>query len=572
MVRKTGKHNNHFFRHEKGVIRKSWKKRIKVALVYPNTYRAGMSSLGFQTVYRLLNSFEHVLCERAFWPSRRDSVQSRIQTIESGRNITEFDMIAFSVSFENDYLNIVKIIQKTGLPLHAVERKAPHPVLIAGGVACFLNPEPAAPFIDCFILGEAEEILPKFIKLFQPSDEKTAFLKKIAGNLPGIYVPSFYSPSYNNDGRIKSFKPANRMPKKIKCLKAKGPLGNPAHTTVLSSETAFPDTFLIETSRGCTHGCRFCSAGYVYRPQRHVSPPLLEECLGKGAEMTERAGLIGATISDLPYIENLCELAIQKDMRVSFSSLRADSLSPGFISALRKSGTKTATIAPDAGSERMRNIINKGITEDHILNAVETLVAGGIPNLKLYFMIGLPEESLDDVEAIVMLCKKIKKIFLKASRAKKRIGGITVNVNPFVPKPFTPFQWVLMNHPRTIKKKINHIRKGLKKVPNLRVHGGNPRSAYIQALISRGDRRISEVLSLAADNMGNWTKTLKNAPVDTDFFALRERKFDEHLPWDFIDNGINKSFLIKEYKKAKKGKPSAPCLVNSCGQCGACDN
>ena len=250
--------------------------------------------------------------------------------------------------------------------------------------------------------------------------------------------------------------------------------------------------------------------------------------------MTDEIGLVGAAVSDLPDINKLCNQKFEKEIRISFSSLRADALSPELLSVLKKSKVKTATIAPDAGSERMRKIINKGITEEDILNAAETLVAEGIPNLKLYFMVGLPLETMDDVEAIVTLCKQIKHKFLKSSRARKRIGEITVSLNSFVPKPFTPFQWVAMDDIRSLKNKIKLIKQGLKRVANVRVHADIPQWAYIQALLSRGDRKVAKILSLANKNQGNWPKTFKASPINPDFYVLRERSVDELLPWDFL--------------------------------------
>ncbi|MFC1816666.1 radical SAM protein [Thermodesulfobacteriota bacterium] len=266
----------------------------------------------------------------------------------------------------------------------------------------------------------------------------------------------------------------------------------------------------------------------------------------------------------------LCAQISHKDISISFSSLRADALSTELVSVLKQSNVKTATIAPDAGSERMRNVINKSITEEDILNATEALVSGGIPNLKLYFMIGLPTETPDDVEAIVSLCKKIKHRFLTSSRARKRIGEITVSLNSFVPKPFTPFQWVAMEEVSTLKKKIKQVRNGLKRVANVRLHADIPRWAYLQALFSRGDRKVAGILSLSHRTHGNWAKTFKESALNPAFYVYRERSLDELLPWDFIDHGINKSYLNREYKRALMGKTSPPCPMEACDVCGVC--
>ncbi len=564
---KKDKKPKDFSRSETGAVRKQWRGHIRVALVYPNTYEVGMSNLGFQTVYDILNGLDHLLCERAFLP---ESNTDPVKTIESSRRLADFDIIAFSVSFENDFSNILSILERAGLPLKAIERGTPHPLLMAGGVACFINPEPVSQYIDCFIMGEAEGTIESFFDYFEPETEKREVLQKIAKYVPGIYVPAFYETSYNKDGTLRSFYPIIDVPEKIKRTYCEDISRKCTCSKIISEETTFDRTFLIEVSRGCPHGCRFCSAGYIYRPPRFRNISSLIKCLDHGIAETNKIGFIGAAVSDFPDITELCNTAQAKGAKISFSSLRADALSKELVAALKKSGVKTATIAPDAGSQRMRDVINKGINEDQILAAAETIVEGGIPNIKLYFMIGLPSETMDDIEAISILCRQIKKNFLASSRKKKRIGQITVSVNPFVPKPFTPFQWVAMDGLSSLKNKILHIKDGLKKEANVRIDAESPKRSYIQALISRGDRRVAGILSHANSNEGNWTKAFKSWPLNSDFYVYRERPFGEILPWDFIDHGIKKSFLIKEYKKALLQKASPPCPMSSCRKCGVC--
>ena len=573
MAWKTDKFHKRFAESEIGTIRKSWKGRVKVALVYPNTYHVGMSNLGFQTVYDLLNKIEHVVCERGFLPTDKRQDAGRITTIESGSPISAFDVIAFSVSFENDFPNLLTILEKAELPLRSSNREIPHPLIIAGGVAFFLNPEPVAPFIDCFLIGEAEAIVPRFFDTDLPdllNRDRTACLKTLARNVPGTYVPEFYNATYHSDGTFRSVEPLLDVPVKIERRFLKDLSRTPTCSAVLTPDTTFDRTFLIEVGRGCAHGCRFCSTGFVYRPPRFRPVSLLKTCMQQGISMTNQIGLVGASVSDHPEINTLCNQKFEKNIRISFSSFRADALSPELLSVLRESKVKTATIAPDAGSQRLRNIINKGITEEHILSAAETLVAEGIPNLKLYFMVGLPLETMDDIDAIVTLCKQIKHKFLKSSRVRKRIGEITVSLSSFVPKPFTPFQWVAMDDMGSLKQKIKIVKQGLKRVANVRVHADVPRWAYIQALLSRGDRKVARILSLAHKNQGNWPKTFRASPVNPDFYVLRERSLDEEFPWDFIDHGINKSFLKQEYKRALQGKTSPPCPMESCTVCGVC--
>jgi radical SAM superfamily enzyme YgiQ (UPF0313 family) len=535
--------------HEIGVIRKDWRGRIRVALVYPNRYAVGMSNLGFQTVYALMNDIDDVVCERAFLP---ENDTDEIRTIETKSRLSDVDLIAFSVSFEQDYLNILSILEKAKIPLRSCERDESHPMVIAGGVACFSNPEPIAPFMDCILIGEAEAMpLPYFFDLFaQYQEDRGKCLEMMAQEISGVYVPAF-------------------APHQVRRAYLKDISQHSTSTVVLSKDTAFDNTFLIEVSRGCPHGCRFCSAGYIYRPPRFRTADHIIEAMEIGDSVTDRIGLVGAAVSDLPNIEMLCDYATEKHIRLSFSSLRADALSPELVGVLNSSRVKTATIAPEAGSERMRKVINKGITEEHILSGAEILVSNDIPNLKLYFMIGLPTETDGDILEMVDLCKKIKAQFLAASRVKGHIGEITVSINSFVPKPFTPFQWAAMDDAVVLKKKINMIRNGLKGVANLKIQADDPKHAIVQALLSRGDRNTADMLLQAHRNKGNWSKTLKEM---SSYPKTGELSYDEILPWEFIDHGIDKSFLLREYERAKAGKSSPACSMkfDSCKLCGIC--
>ncbi|MBI5063668.1 MAG: radical SAM protein, partial [Desulfatitalea sp.] len=342
--------------------------------------------------------------------------------------------------------------------------------------------------------------------------------------------------------------------------------------TVVTPETSFEDAYLIEVSRGCPHGCRFCAAGYIYRPPRFRPLPALLRAMQQGADLSRKVGLMGAAVSDLPDLKALCDLGRQLELQLSFSSLRADALDDDLIAALKSGRLKTATIAPEAGSERLRKVINKGLDEAAILGAAERLVAGGIPNLKLYFMVGLPTETDADVDELVALVKRIKDRFLRSSRARGRMGDITVSLNSFVPKPFTPFQWAAMDEATLLKQKIKRVKEGLRKTANVRVHADVPRWAYIQAFLSRGDRRCGQLLLDAHHNEGNWPRTFKSSALNPDFYIHRQRQREELLPWDFIDHGLDKGFLWREYERALQAKQTPPCPADpdNCRLCGVC--
>jgi len=571
MVRNRNRTKNEKTASEVGTVWKRWEGNIRVALAYPNSYHVGMSNLGFHAVYQRLNDIDGVLCERVFTPDETDRSETGVVSLESQRPLADFDVLAFSVSFENDYPNILTILESAGLPLRSMERSKSDPLVIAGGVACMLNPEPIAAFVDCFLIGEAEPLLHPFFREFDPETDRWAWLKQAARRLDGLYVPRFYKPSYRTDGTLSSFRPVEDVPEKIQKVIQPDLTPSPACSGILTYDTTFSQTYLIESGRGCPHGCRFCAAGFIFRPPRFLPAFQIENRIRSGAALTSKIGLVGAAVSDHPEIGTICEAISGSGIRLGFSSLRADGIGPELLSALKASGIKTATIAPDSGSERMRRVINKGITETQILDAAQQLVENGIPNLRLYFMVGLPTETPEDIDAIPSLCKRIKHRFLKSSRGQKRIGEITVSLSSFVPKPSTPFQWAAMDETEALKGKVKRIKTGLKGVANVRVNADIPRWAFIQGIFSRGDRKASRLLMLAHRNKGNWPQTLKASPINPDFYVFRERTFDELLPWDFIDHGITKKFLIREYRRALAAEPSDVCRVGSCRVCGVCD-
>ncbi len=546
---------------EQGAIVKRGKGLVKAALVYPNTYKAGMSSLGFQTVYRLANQMETIACERVFLPAHGQKNQP-IKSLETGLILDKFDIILFSISFENDFIHMVHLLEQAGIPLRSSDRTLCHPLVVAGGVACFLNPEPIAPFMDLFLLGEAECLVEIFFEKFKTATTRERFLSAIETQLPGAYVPSRHRPVLYADT------PPQVPLVKIKVQTLESLDRIKTCSSLMTSHTAFKDTFLIEILKGCPHGCRFCTAGFIYRPPRIYPRETLFQAIDEARKLTDKIGLVSSAILDHPEIREICQYARDQGLNLSFSSLRADKLSTGIIQILSDSGVKTATLAPEAGSERMRNIINKQITQQDILEGVKQLVGQGIINLKLYFMMGLPFETDLDVEAIVCLTQQIKAVFLQASQARKKIGTITLSINPFIPKPFTPFQWSAMASESLLKHRMDIIRQGLKKTANVKVNFESLRETKHQALLSLGDQNTAELIEQAARQ--GWTRTMKLNQAHCDTVIYQEKSFSPPLPWDILEHQVSRNFLLKEFKRAEQEKKSAACPMKACRLCRVC--
>ncbi len=567
---------------EKGTIFKNWSGRFRVALAFPNRYAVGMSNLGFQSVYAGLNSHDGVLCERVFYPEHEDIQGLRnedcgLLSVESQTPVHQFHLLAFSVSFENDIPNVLQMLQMASMPAKAEERDSRYPLVAAGGVAVFLNPEPLAPYMDFILVGEAEALLPQLWDHMKgmatrPFD-RSPFLGHLARSTPGIYVPSLYGVSYEKGGQLAAMEPlpGSGVPERVVHQKADFSVSSPCRTVITTPNAEFKSVNLLEIGRGCGRGCRFCAAGFVYRPMRTHSARSLLASVQNHLARIPRVGLVSAAVSDHPEISDLCRNLLDLGGALSFSSLRADGLTPELVSALKSSEHSSVAIAPEAGSQRLRQVINKNLRLEEILSAVDLLTEKDILHLKLYFMIGLPTETRDDLQAMVDMAKSVKHRVLQISRGKKRLGDITLSVNSFVPKPFTPFQWFPFAGVRELKDRARWIRKALQKVANVRVHFDLPKWAYVQALLARGDRRVSPILDKVALEGWSWAKAMKQTPVNADFWVMRERERDELFPWEIIDHGIKREYLWEEYQKALAGKETAPCDVESgCTRCGAC--
>ncbi|MBT3257788.1 MAG: radical SAM protein [Deltaproteobacteria bacterium] len=568
---------------EKGAIRKNWGGKMPVALAFPNQYRLGMSNLGLQIVYRLLNERTDVVAERFFLPEGREMAlylrgEGPLVSLESQTPLTKFDLAAFSISFENDYPNVLQMLKMGKVPLLSEERGEKDPFVMAGGVASFLNPEPLAPFMDFFLLGEAEQNLHPFVDAFLEFGRNTVkrrdVLLHLARNVAGLYAPSLYDVAYKKNGTLKHFFPSVKdVPEKVKALHApKGGFtdkGMPL-SCITTPDTEFGSKVLVEVSRGCGHACRFCAAGYVYRPPRVYGESNLKEGVNAALKRCPQVGLVSPAVSDVPGIEALMGMIHHDGGRFSVSSLRAENLTRSLLKHLKESGQKTIAIAPEAGSQRLRNIINKHLTEEQILSAARMISGVSNFSIRLYFLMGLPTESSRDVNEITELVKKIKHQMVKESAARGKIGRIKLSVNCFIPKPFTPFQWFPMEEVGSLKKNQQQLKKSLVKSGGIMVNSDVPKWAYIQALLSLGDRRVSTILQSAHKLNGNWKKAMQLSQINPDFFVHRPKNLDELLPWDFIDHGITKKHLETEYHLALEGRLSDICRVGECVRCGVC--
>ncbi len=567
---------------EKGTRIKNWGVKVRIALAFPNRYAVGMSNLGFQFVYDALNRFDSIVCERVFYPEPEDLAIIRkypgnLLTVESQKPLNDFHLVAFSIPYENDYTNAIEMLALAGIPPRTEDRNAGSPFVAGGGVALFLNPEPMAPFLDFIFAGEAEALLPEYVEFLTEFERSRAprseLLMELGRNVSGIYVPSLYVPSFNSEGTLDAVLPAagSGLPEKVSYRRADLARSAPCKTAVLTPNTEFSNVLLLEIGRGCGRGCRFCAAGFVYRPVRYHGAESLLNAAGEVLTDTSRVGLVSAAVSDHPEINYLCDSLLQQGGSLSFSSLRADSLTPEILSSLESSRHQAVAIAPEAGSERLRRVINKNLTEEEIFRAAELLALKGILNIKLYFMIGLPTERPDDLQAIVDLTKGIRHHVVSATRGKTRLATITLSVSSFVPKPFTPFQWSPFAGVRELKEKAKWIQKSLQRVSNVRVHFDMPKWAYVQALLSRGDRRVSMFLSKVALEGISWNQAMRNAPHNPDFWVVRQRQKEEVFPWEVIDHGIERGYLWEEYMRALQEKNSPECMPDSnCRRCGVC--
>jgi radical SAM superfamily enzyme YgiQ (UPF0313 family) len=571
---------------EYGTIRKRWKDGLPVALLFPNTYPLAASNLGFQLVYYELNRHESIICERFVYPSRKEPFRS----LESNRPLDDFPLVFASISFEQDYQRLIAMLLAGSIePLEAQRPRlvSPgNPLLIFGGVALMINPEPLAPFADCMVIGEAEAVLPDLIVSIEGSLQQKADRNEIAARLAGVdgcYIPSLYSMRYDDEGRLQECTVAKGAPSRIRRM-IKADMKEAAHSRLLSPEAEL-SMFMTELGRGCSRGCRFCAAGFVYRPPRLWDGEVVLNALDRLPAFKDQVGLLGMEMADPEVLDQISSYLEEQGCALSFSSLRADRISDRLLSLLAVSGLKSVAIAPDGASERLRRVINKGLTEKDLIAAACGLVGIGIVHIKLYLMVGLPTETMKDLDEFVELLEKIRQAVLPIGRKRGQVAQFTLSVNSFVPKPWTPFQYhnfggqdknlaykdrLSKGAVIALKEKIKYLRKKTAGIPNLQMQTDAPDRVLEQAVLARGDRRLAMVLLDLAQGRYRFKQAMKHRGLSSWEYAVRPRDLQEPFGWDLIDHGIQKSYLQQEYERAYRELPTAACDTACCRRCGVC--
>jgi radical SAM superfamily enzyme YgiQ (UPF0313 family) len=546
---------------EEGVAHKDWGGRVRIALVYPNTYAVGMSNLGFQTIYAHLNALPQVVCERVFFPDAEDlDEHARTATpplsLESQRPLADFDLIGFSITYEGDYINTVRLLRMAGIPVRAADRGPGDPVIMMGGVCAFSNPEPVALFMDAIVVGEGEEVVGEIVQAWTASGaaddggRRHRFIDRLKP-LAGIYVPGAYRAAYGPEGHLEGTAPIEPdVPAVVAKRRLRDVNRFETRSSLKTPKAEYGHMELLEVGKGCGRGCRFCLEGQVYRPVRHRTVDSLRESVARIAKESKRVGLVGACVSDYPWIGELMQVLEENGVEVSISSLRADSLTEQLVASLQRGGHRTLTMAPEAGTERLRGVIRKVISDAQLYEACDLLRRYGIPNLKCYFMIGLPTETAEDVAAIPDLAARLLERLQVRGPDGHPFGKLTLSISSFVPKPWTPFQWACFDDARALEAKLDAIKRAARRLDTIRVVHENPREAALQALLARGDRRVADFIERAAGLDGDWRRALREWDGEAAFYTRRVRDVTEILPWDHFDVGVKKAGLRREWERA----------------------
>ncbi|ACQ51912.1 TIGR03960 family B12-binding radical SAM protein [Clostridium botulinum] len=566
---------------------------IRYAFCFPDVYEVGMSHLGMKILYYILNERKDTFCERVFapWPDMEKIMREEnipLYGLESKDPIKDFDFIGFTLQYEMSYTNILNMLDLAGVTIKASERGEEEPIVMCGG-PCAYNPEPLYNIADMFVLGEGEELNTKILDLYKKykgKGKKKEFLRE-ASKIRGVYIPSLYEVTYKKDNTIKEFKPLyDDVPKKVKKV-----IVNSINDVVYPDKFVVPytdivhDRIVLETFRGCTRGCRFCQAGMIYRPVREKKTERLLELSDKLIKNTgyDEVTLSSLSICDYSDIQNLVFSMVERHKEgkvgVTLPSLRIDSFSVDLIKEIQKVRKTGLTFAPEAGSQRMRDVINKGVTEENLMTSVKSAFEAGWSTIKLYFMLGLPYETLEDVIGIAELGQKVVQKYYEVPKEVRKKGlKVTVSTSIFVPKPFTPFQWEPQDTMEDVRKKIEAVRGAIKS-KQITYNWHESLVSYMEAIFARGDRRICDVLIKAFEkgarfdgwnqyfDFNIWKEALEESNVDGDFYAYRQREYDEILPWDFVDTGVSKEFLMRENERAKKAEITPDCR-QGCKNCG----
>ncbi len=520
-------------------------------------------------MYRLFNDQEDVVCERVFLPPKQELAElvaskTPLVTLESQSMVNEFDAIAFSVSFEWDYVNVLTLLRLAGIPCYAADRNTRHPLVVIGGAVTFVNPEPLAPFADVIAAGEGEVLVPALGRAFFQASDRRDLLGLLARER-GFYIPSFYEPQYAADGTLSGYQalpgilPGTGAPVPVRkaALKTTEAIDPPA-TGIFTPDTEFGSRFLVEVVRGCANLCRFCWAGYNYLPVRAFPTERILQLAENAKVYANRVGLVSIALCDHPDIERILERLHEMGYSISPASLRLDDITEPIVRILRASGERTITIAPETGSDRLRRVINKTVTNAEILDRAELIFASGLENLKLYYMIGLPTETDEDLVAMRDLTLQLRDRMLKWAKPRGAIGRIIGSVNPLIPKPGTAYQWLPMEDDASVDRKIKRLRALMAGIDNVYFNIKSERHSYYQALLSLGDRRVAATIVAAERNGQNWRAAVAETGVDADFYIFRDRSRDAVLPWDIIDGGMKASFFHSEYDKGLREEWTLP--------------